>query len=91
MKSVSKNVPMQATRYLYVPLYAVLLASGCDGSSVPEPKTQDAAGEGREETGLIRNTENFGYSGNAIGDKVDHALDANDQRTQQLDRQLGEE
>lgn len=68
---------------------AALLLAGC--GSDREAASESAAGEGRDETGLIRNTENIGYSGNAIGGKVDEALDANDARTDQLDQQLGEE
>lgn len=43
---------------------------------------------GREETRSIRNTEAIGYSGNAVADKVDSALDVNDQRKDQLDQAL---
>ena len=52
---------------------------------LPPPKRAE---QGREETRSIRNTEAIGYSGNAIADKVDGALDANDQRKQELDRAL---
>lgn len=68
---------------------AALLLAGC--GSDREAESESAAGEGRDETRLIRNTENIGYSGNAIGGKVDDALDANEARTDQLDQQLGEE
>ncbi len=67
---------------------AVLLAgllAAC-GSSEPPPEPRET--EGRAETQGIRNTEAIGYSGDAIGDKVDAALDANDQRKDQLDAEL---
>jgi hypothetical protein len=49
-----------------------------------EPVADKREPQGREETRSIRNTEAIGYSGEAIADKVDSALDANDQRNQQL-------
>jgi len=72
-------------------LFIALLASLLAACGVPEDesgKRQSLAGEGREETRSIRNTENIGYSGNAIADKVDGALDANDQRVDELNKQL---
>lgn len=64
---------------------AALMLAAC-GSSEPPPERQQA--EGREETRGIRNTEAIGYAGDAIADKVDAALDANDQRKEQLDAEL---
>lgn len=69
---------------------ALCLLAGC-GSGSKEANPDRAADEGRDETRLIRNTENIGYSGNAVGAKVDAALDANQARTEQLDQQLGGE
>ncbi len=66
-------------------LVFALLLSAC-GS--PEPPPEAAAPEGREETRNIRNTEAIGYSGDAIADKVDGALDANDERKAKLDAEL---
>ncbi|PPE73503.1 hypothetical protein C3942_11900 [Solimonas fluminis] len=63
---------------------AVLLA----GCSKPEEPVADRKPEGREETRGIRNTEAIGYSGGAIADKVDGALDASDARKSQLDEQI---
>ncbi|RZO83228.1 MAG: hypothetical protein EVA65_15360 [Oceanococcus sp.] len=40
--------------------------------------------QGREETRNIRNTQAIGYSGDAIADKLDAALDANDARNDRL-------
>lgn len=45
----------------------------------------DTPQQGRDETRGIRNTEAIGYAGNAIADKVDGALDANDQAKARLD------
>ena len=50
----------------------------------PQPRST----QGREETRNIRNTEAIGYAGDAVADKVDAALDANEQRKQQLDEEL---
>lgn len=66
-------------------LFAALL-SACGAGDKPEAQR----GDGREETRSIRNTEAVGYAGDAIADKVDAALDANDQRRRQLDAELGE-
>lgn len=52
-----------------------------------EPKKVDDA-QGRAETQGIRNTEAIGYAGDAIANKVDGALNANDQRKADLDAQL---
>lgn len=65
----------------------MVLLVACSGKDDREAAAS-AAGEGREETRLIRNTENIGVSGNAIGAKVDGALDANAERADQLDQQL---
>ena len=65
---------------------ALLGTSGC-GKSVDEPPPPRST-QGREETRAIRNTEAIGYSGNAIANEVDSALDANDQRKDQLDAEL---
>ncbi|HEY9547484.1 MAG TPA: hypothetical protein VIR56_15840 [Solimonas sp.] len=50
-----------------------------------QPERVDQPQQGRDETQGIRNTEAIGYAGNAIGDKVDAALDANDQAKQKMD------
>ena len=67
---------------------ALALVAACSPKVDEDGNRESLAGEGREETRGIRNTENIGYAGNAIGAKVDAALDANDQRTDTLDRQL---
>jgi len=61
-------------------LLAALTACG-KKPEVPKPGEP----QGRAETQPIRNTESIGYAGNAIADKVDGALDANDQRKAELD------
>lgn len=70
---------------------ALLLAlAACGGSDEAQPKAS-AAAEGREETRLIRNTANIGYDGNAIGAKVDGALQASEDRPEQLQKSLDEQ
>lgn len=70
-------------------LSAVLLAcvSACERPE-PEPTRSPPSPQGREETRGIRNTEAIGYSGDAIADKLDAALDANDARNRELDRAI---
>ncbi|MFA5938268.1 MAG: hypothetical protein WC809_02840 [Sinimarinibacterium sp.] len=74
-------------RVLCATLAAALLGLGGCGQSPEEPRKPRST-EGREETRNIRNTEAIGYAGNAIADKVDSALDTNDQRKEQLDEEL---
>lgn len=62
-------------------LAAVVLLAAC-GQQEEAPPPESPA-QGRAETQSIRNTEAVGYDGAAIADKVDAALDANDQRVQQ--------
>jgi hypothetical protein len=64
-------------------LLATLLTACGGGEAPPEGRA-----EGREETRGIRNTEAIGYAGGAIADQVDAALDANDQRREQLDADI---
>lgn len=67
----------------------VLALSAC--SPPPEDdngKRKSLAGEGLEETSTIRNTENIGYSGNAIGAKVDQAITTTENSKAEMDRQL---
>lgn len=71
-------------RFVPLLLLATLLAA-CEDRDPPPPMEPL---EGREETQSIRNTEAIRYAGDAIADKVDAALDANDQRQRQLDAEL---
>ena len=66
-------------------LGAVLLLGACGKHEEP---VADREPQGREETRGIRSTEAVCYSGNAIADKVDGALDASDARKSQLDEQI---
>lgn len=60
-------------------ILAAALLAACGGDEPPPPEKKPP--EGRAETRSIRNTEAVGYSGNAIADKVDTALDQNDEAT----------
>lgn len=53
-----------------------------DTATRPKPQT------GREETQGIRNTEAIGYSGDAIANKVDGALNAGDAQKAKTDEAL---
>lgn len=65
----------------------LLAACGADEPSSPPPEPP----EGRAETQAIRNTEAVGYSGDAIADKVDGALDKNDENVKRVEQQAGEQ
>ena len=77
-------------RPLLLSLCAALAVSACNDADPDTPGRQvkSRAGEGREETKLIRNTENIGYAGNAIGKKVDQAIEINEDRPEELDKRL---
>ena len=63
----------------------LLLAAAC---SPEPPPPAPAAEQGREETRNIRATEAVGYAGDAVADKVDAALEQNEQRKAGLDAQI---
>ncbi|MCI0749112.1 MAG: hypothetical protein L0Y32_01020 [Nevskiales bacterium] len=75
--------------WIVVALAAVLALSACG----PEEETPATPPDerGRAETRLIRNTEAVGYSGEAIADKVDAALDANEVHAEQVRQQVEEQ
>lgn len=52
-----------------------------------EPPAEKKQPQGRAETRSIRNTDAVGYSGSEIADKVDGALNANDERNKQLEKE----
>lgn len=68
-------------RTLTVVVLLVALTACGKKPEVPKPGEP----QGRAETQPIRNAEAIGYAGNAIANKVDGALDANDQRKAELD------
>ena len=71
-------------------LFIVILgASGC-GKPDPaksEPRAADAY-QGRDDTKSLRNADAVGYDGAAIQKKLDGALDKNDQRAADLQKQI---
>ena len=74
-------------RHFIVPAFiaTALLLPAC-GKKTPDTPVKPIAG--REETQGIRNTDAVGYSGNAIADKVDGALNANDRQMEKTDQAL---
>lgn len=66
-----------------ITLAFVLAALTACGKQPEAPKPGEP--QGRAETQNIRNVEAVGYSGDAIANKVDGALDANDARKGDLD------
>jgi hypothetical protein len=63
-------------------LVLAVVASACGGDEPPPP--EPAAPQGRAETQTIRNTDAVGAGGGAIADKVDAALDKNDEAAKKL-------
>jgi hypothetical protein len=61
----------------------------CQKDEPPPVETPKA--QGRAETKNIRNTDAIGYSGGAIADKVDSALDKNDQHIKDVEQQSQEQ
>ncbi len=68
---------------------SLLLSLAACGKQPEIPKPGEP--QGRVETQGLRNAEALGYSGAAIGNKVDAALDANDQRKAALDHAMDAE
>lgn len=65
---------------------AALLLSAC-GKKAPD-KPGEPIAKGREETQGIRRTDVIGYSGGAIANKVDGALNTNDKQMEKTDQAL---
>lgn len=69
-------------------LYALMLTTVLSACGSSEPPPPAAAPQGRAETQGIRRTEAIGYSGNAIANKVDGALNQNDEQKKKMDEAL---
>ena len=69
------------------PLALLILLTACEPSSAPKAKSSASEHEGRAETQNIRNLDAVGVPGGAIADKVDGALNAAEQRQQQMESQ----
>ena len=66
-----------------------LMLFGCTSPEPPAPKDQEPAKyQGRDDTKSLRNADAVGYDGAAIQKKLDAALDKNDQRAADLDKQI---
>ncbi len=63
-------------------LVLAVLVSACGGDEPPPP--EQPAPQGRNETQAIRNTEAVGTGGGAVADKVDEALDQNEEASKKL-------
>ena len=68
-------------------LLPLLLLAAC-GAPPADDRRPVAEPEGRAETRGIRDTDAIGYGGSGVADKVDAALDANDERKQALDEAI---
>lgn len=68
--------------------FALLLAA-CGAAEPPPPAPEPP--KSRAETQTLRNTEAVGYGGDAIADKVDAALDKNDENARKVQEQAGEQ
>ena len=73
----------------------LLIALALSACSDPEPpKAGPVAADkyqGRAETKSIQAADAIGYDGTAIQKKLDGALDANDRRMEELDKQIDEQ
>ena len=80
---------MSASRSRHLASAAALLAllAACGKDEPPPPQKPP---EGRTETQSIRNTEAIGYSGKAIANKVDDALNKNDEQVRNAETQSTE-
>ena len=65
-----------------------LLLSGCGRREEDTGKVSD---HGRKETRSIEAADVVGYDGKAIRKKVDKALDTNDQRVDQLNKEIDQQ
>lgn len=66
-------------------LVLALFLAACGAPEEPPAETKQP--QGRAETQSIRNTDAVGYSGSEIADKVDGALNANEERNKQLEKE----
>ena len=70
-------------------LDTTLMLAGCTSPDPPAPKDQESGKyQGRDDTKSLRNADAVGYDGAAIQKKLDAALDKNDQRAADLDKQI---
>jgi hypothetical protein len=66
----------------------VLLAAACSSGHQETPSEKATDTQGREETKNIRALDAVGVEGTAISKQVDQALDTNDKRKEELDKEL---
>jgi hypothetical protein len=85
-RATAGGIHMTTIRMLALSGLLAAVAACGDGTTETPPAAADQGG--RPETANIRATEAIGVDGQAIGQKVDAALDANDQRKDELDKAL---
>ena len=76
---------MKTSLFLTALLSAAMGLAACQKKDEPPPVEKPKA-EGRAETRSIRNTQAIGYDGRAIADKVDTALDKNEQAARDMQK-----
>jgi len=69
-------------------LSLVVVAVSLAACGQPPEALPSGEPQGRAETQPVRNTEAIGYAGDAIANKVDGALEANDARKDELDKAM---
>jgi PBP1b-binding outer membrane lipoprotein LpoB len=74
-------------------IFGVLVATAFLLAACSDDETRRVEREqkGREETRSIRHTEAVGYSGDAIADKVDSALDKSEERDARMRQEVEEQ
>ena len=77
-------------RSVHLALLIVLCACSKSTPAEKAPETESTY-QGREETRALQNADNIGYDGTGIQKKLDGALDKNDQRADELNRQIDEQ
>ena len=72
----------------FLHLTALMFALSLTACSNPEPPKAVNDYQGRDDTKSLRNADAVGYDGAAIQEKLDGALDKNDQRAADLQKQI---
>lgn len=82
---------MRSTMVMAMAMCGALLLALAAGCGPRDPDSGKVSDDGRKETRSIEAADTVGYEGKAIRKKVDHALDLNDQRTDELDKAIQKE
>jgi hypothetical protein len=76
-----------SVKLVMLAMVGAMAISGCSPRD-EDQKTQQEKYQGREETKHLSDTDAVGYAGTPVRKKLDKALDANDQRKDNLDQAI---